>query len=295
MIRVGPAGWSYPDWEGLVYPRHKPPGFHPLRFLAHYVDCIEINSTFYALPRREHSARWCELVSDRPDFRFTAKLFRGFTHEPVPDDGRQWEASATRYREGLAPLQRSQRLAAVLVQFPAGFQFGAAEVRRLGRIHSLFSDLPLVLEVRHDTWFSPPALDTVRGLHYSMAWIDLPAAWNHPPDWHPPTGPIGYLRLHGRNSTHWFKKESTRNDRYDYLYGSDELVELAGKARRIEGATGGAFVITNNHFEGKAVANALELSARLRGKPIPAPSDLVRNYSELATYVRVEGQQQLFE
>jgi uncharacterized protein YecE (DUF72 family) len=295
LIRVGPAGWSYPDWEGCVYPLHKPPGFHPLRFLAHFVDCLEINSTFYALPRSEHAGRWCELVAELPNFRFLAKLHQSFTHEALPEEPALWEENARRYLDGIAPLRRAKRLAAVLVQFPANFHFGPLQVHRLGRIHALFRELPLVLEVRHQSWFAPPALDTIRGLAYSLAWIDLPPAWNHPPAWHEPTGPIGYLRLHGRNSGEWFRRGATRDDRYDYLYGKDEVVELARRAHRIEKATGETFVITNNHFEGKAVANALELSSMLRGEVVAAPADLVRTYPRLEGRVRVEGQHELFE
>ncbi len=70
MIRVGPAGWSYADWEGVVVPRRKPPGFHALPYLAGFFDCIEINSSFYAIPERRHVARWVELVAGRESFRF---------------------------------------------------------------------------------------------------------------------------------------------------------------------------------------------------------------------------------
>ena len=62
MIRVGPAGWSYPDWEGVVYPRKKPKGFHPLRHLARYFDTLEINSSFYGTPSAKNAAHWAELV-----------------------------------------------------------------------------------------------------------------------------------------------------------------------------------------------------------------------------------------
>jgi uncharacterized protein YecE (DUF72 family) len=294
VIRVGPAGWSYPDWDGRVYPPHRSSGFHALSFLAPFVDCIEINSSFYALPRAEHAANWTRLVAAWPPFRFVAKLHRSFTHEEEPADPEVWDRAARSFLDGISPLERARKLACILVQFPTSFLFGAAQVRRLGRLHSLLAGRALVLEVRHHSWFSPPALDTIRGLAYSLAWIDLPAAWNHPPDWHAPTGPVGYLRLHGRNSSTWFASEATRDDRYDYLYGRDELRALADKARRIESETDETYVITNNHFEGKAVANALEISALLRGAPVPAPAELVRAFPHLADSVRVEGQGELF-
>ncbi len=297
MIRVGPAGWSYPDWEGRVYPAHKPHGFHPLAHLAHFFDTIEINSSFYALPRAEHAERWIAQVADRPNFRFYAKLNRDFTHLPEPGDpaeDAQWEAKARAFQAGLAPLVRGKRLAGVLAQFPVTFLHGKSEVRRLGRLRGLFPDLPLVLEVRHQSWFERPAIDQVRGLAYSLAYVDLPSAWNHPPPWHEPTGAIGYLRLHGRNSQEWFRGDAERDDKYDYLYTSRELDELAHKARRIASVHDETAVITNNHFSGQAVANAIDLMFLLQGRPIAAPSEIVESFPHLRERVRIEGQQPLF-
>ena len=59
-VRFGTAGWDYPDWFGKVYPKPKPKGFDPLRYLAEYFQTVEINSTFYRLPRRDAVARWVE-------------------------------------------------------------------------------------------------------------------------------------------------------------------------------------------------------------------------------------------
>ena len=117
MIRVGTAGWSYPDWDGAVYPRHKPTGFHPLPFLARYFDCIEVNSSFYAMPRAEHTERWVRLVADRPDFRFSVKLLQDFTHGPTPGkDTGDWDRKADAFRRAIEPIRRARRLGAILVQ-----------------------------------------------------------------------------------------------------------------------------------------------------------------------------------
>lgn len=295
-IRVGPAGWSYPDWEGRVYPAHKPHGFHPLAFLARTFDLVEINSSFYAIPRREHAERWASLVADKPGFRFFAKLNRDFTHMPETGEApaHEWEEKAKAFRDGIDPLVRAKKLTGLLVQFPVSFLHGKSEVRRLGRLRSLFDDIPLVLEVRHESWFTPPAIDQVRGLSYSLAYVDLPAAWNHPPPWHEPTGPIGYLRLHGRNETQWFRGDAERDDKYDYLYGKDEMVELAHKAERIASVHDETAVVTNNHFSGQAVANAIDLLFLLRGELVPTSSEIVTSFPHLRAITHVEGQQALF-
>ncbi|MFT4543280.1 MAG: hypothetical protein ACI841_004611 [Planctomycetota bacterium] len=294
MIRVGPAGWSYPDWEGRVYPRNKGRGFHGLAFLAETFDCLEVNSSFYAIPVARSTSRWAEMLRPFPNFRLTAKLYQGFTHRAESDSELGWEEDAARYRAGVAPLMRESRLDALLVQFAVSFQHGASALRRLAKIRNLFSEHKLVLEVRHSSWFTPSSLHEIRGLGYSLAHIDLPPAWNHPPDWHPVTGPVGYLRLHGRNAKNWFRREATRDDRYDYLYDNSELESLVGKARRIASDVDATYVVTNNHFEGQAIANGIEMQHMLTGKPVNASHEIVRAFPSLARFTQAHGQAELF-
>src|ERR1700687_3259061 len=80
-LRCGPAGWMYKDWEGIVYPRPKPSGFDQLRYIAQFFDAVEINSSFYGPPLATTSSNWVRRVEDNPSFRFTAKLWKRFTHE----------------------------------------------------------------------------------------------------------------------------------------------------------------------------------------------------------------------
>jgi uncharacterized protein YecE (DUF72 family) len=292
VIRVGTAGWSYPDWDGRVYPKARPHGFHPLALLARTFDCVEINSTFYGVPSERNSERWAHLVDGHPAFRFLVKLNREFTH--VADDG-AWEPKARAFLAGIEPLRRARRLAALLVQFPISFLYGKQEVRRLGSLRLLFGALPLALEVRHQSWFTPPAVDVVRGLSFSLVHLDMPPAWNHPPADPPSAGPIGYLRLHGRNSQAWFRSEAGRDERYDYLYTPEEIGRLAVRARRLSSEHDEVYVVTNNHFAGKAFANGVELLHELRGERVPVPAELVRSFPRLEPLTRIEGQQQLFE
>ena len=294
MIRVGPAGWSYADWEGIVYPRDKPAGFHPLRHLARYVEMMEVNSSFYATPRADYAARWVQQVADKDEFRFTAKLQNVFTHERLPDDAQRLADLARAYRDGIEPLVASGKLAALLVQFPLSFRHSESSVRRLERIAALFDRLPLVLEVRHRTWFDREALGTIEGLGYSLARIDLPEAKDHPPADPPVIGPIGYVRLHGRNRATWFARDSGRDQRYDYLYSPAEISEIVQVVRRLSSDVDDTFVVTNNHFSGKAVANALEIMAGLGKEPPLAPIELVEAFPRLKELTRPHGQPRLF-
>lgn len=294
MIHVGPAGWSYADWQGVVYPAHAGAGFHPLRYLARYVDCIEVNSTFYAVPQPAVVEGWVRALFGAPQFAVTVKLHRDFTHRERADSHAELAREAEDFARAIEPLHRARRLHAFLAQFPHSFHHSPHTVRRLGALHALFPQAPLVLEVRHASWFEPPALAAIRGLGYSLAHIDLPQAWDHPPQWHARTGAIGYLRLHGRNREAWFDSKATRDQKYDYLYERRELEQLAVRAARIAAEHDETYVITNNHFNGKAVVNALELLERLRGRKPLAPADLVRAYPQLADVTTRDGQQELF-
>lgn len=294
MIRVGPAGWSYADWEGRVYPRRKPRGFHPLAYLARYFDCIEINSSFYAAPSAANAERWVELVRERPSFRFTAKLERAFTHAPEPSEVGELVRQAAAWNAGVAPLADAERLAAVLVQLPHSARWGAAAQARLQRVDALFGLHRLVLEVRHRSWYVPEALRFVEDLGWTLAEIDLPAAADHPPSDPPRVGPLGYLRLHGRNAAAWFDPRAGRDDRYDHLYAETELAEIVRTTSRLAEGRDETYVVTNNHFSGKAVVNALELLAAFSTRPPLAPATVVASFPRLAPKVRTEGQPELF-
>ena len=301
MIRVGPAGWSYADWEGVVYPRPKPRGFHPLDWLARTFGTVEINATFYALPRAEHAAQWLERVRDFRDFRFTAKLHQDFTHSER--ELRELAPAVGEFRAGLEPLARAGRLGALLAQFPIGFRFERRHLARIDELIARFDLAPLVLELRHRSWFEPEPLAALAARNCSLAEIDLPAAKDHPPAEHPTPGPLGYLRLHGRNAATWFARDAGRDQKYDYLYTREEIEALVGRARRLAGAHDETYVVTNNHFEGKAVVNGIELLAGLSGSTSSTdstgarpgvPQSLLARYPRLAAVARAEGQAELF-
>jgi uncharacterized protein YecE (DUF72 family) len=94
------------------------------------------------------------------------------------------------------------------------------------------------------------------------------------------TSNLGYVRLHGRNYEQWFDSDS-RNDRYNYLYTRPELEKWKGRIDVIAGRAQKTFVIANNHFEGKAAVNALQLESMLKGGPVKVPPTLSQRYWEL--------------
>jgi uncharacterized protein YecE (DUF72 family) len=292
-VRIGPAGWSYADWEGIVYPKPKPRGFHALVYLAKFFDLVEINSSFYATPSAKNTARWVDMVQDRPDFRFMVKLNQCFTHGPVLDGAKHKRESAI-FREAIRPMQESGKLAGLLMQFPVQFEATQSNSERLERLLSAWTDVPCAVELRHKSWFTEESIGWLKEQRAALLHIDLPEAKDHPPAIFSPTSSLGYLRLHGRNEKNWFTKGVGRNARYDYLYSQQEVEQLINKVREMSGAYDEVYVVTNNHFAGQAIVNALEIQAGLDVRSTLAPPSLLQHYPRLRATALPLGQQLMF-
>lgn len=257
LHRVGPAGWHYPDWEGTVYTTAT--GSARLAYMARFFDCVEINVSFYRTPAPSVAGVWVRTVAAWPRFRFTAKLHQSFTHERRLDAG---EARA--FHAFLAPLAESGRLGALLLQFPWSFRADRENWDHARALFAEFRAYPLVVEVRHDSWWKPRFFDLLRELGVGIANIDQPALdHNVGPD-AVMTGETLYIRFHGRNAANWWLKEQPYyGARYDYLYSAGELAPWIDRIRRAERQATNSFIIMNNHFRGEAVVNALELAEAL--------------------------------
>jgi uncharacterized protein YecE (DUF72 family) len=284
MIRISSAGWSYPDWAGRVYPTPKPRGFDPLVYLAHYVDAIEINSTFYRIPAPTLARRWVARAADFPAFRFTAKLWQGFTHE-----GTARAMDETAFRQAMAPLHDAGKLGAVLVQFPYRVHHTAEHRALLRRLVAAFRAYPLVVEIRHRSWDRLQVYEFLQELGIGFCNIDQPQVSYALGLTSRVTSALGYLRLHGRNTATWFQEDAGRDARYDYLYREEELNEILKAVERIARRARDTYLVTNNHFRGQAVVNALELQAKLRRAPVAVPPPLLTAYPALRAIARQAG------
>jgi uncharacterized protein YecE (DUF72 family) len=258
-----------------MYPKPKPRGFDELSYLAGFFNMVEINSSFYGPPRPNAARNWVAKIAHRPEFRFTAKLWRGFTHERNAT-----QADEKLFKEGMEPLMTADRLGAVLLQFPWSFkneQDNRAYVRRLGE---KFAEYPLVLEVRHSSWTNPAWLDSLAEMNIGFCNIDQPLFHRSVAPSARSTAKVGYVRLHGRNYKQWFSAQANVRDRYDYLYTANELERWADRTRVVAEDSEETFVVANNHNLGKAAVNAFELCALL-GRPVEPPPQLVAAYPEL--------------
>jgi uncharacterized protein YecE (DUF72 family) len=288
-VRIGTAGWSYKDWDGIFYPsgmqRRKQ---HPLEYLARFFDTTEINTSFYGPLKPEWAKLWCRKVAAvNKNFLFTAKLYRAFTHSPIavmePTSAatiRPTDEDEARTREGLDAIASEGRLGALLIQFPVSYKNTSLNREYLERLLRQFIEYPRVVEVRHSSWNDAATLAAFTQKDVGFCNIDQPLLGGSLAPTEHVTSAIGYVRLHGRNYEQWFDSDN-RNDRYNYLYNQREL---AGWKERIESVAERAhttYVITNNHFESKAGVNALELKAMISGKRVPAPPTLIQKYPEL--------------
>jgi uncharacterized protein YecE (DUF72 family) len=288
-IRLGTAGWSYKDWEGIFYP----PGMsrrkqHPLQILARCFDVVEINTSFYGHIKPELAKLWARLVSDvNPAFLFTAKLHRSFTHSPLaateptsaasirPNDEDERLA-----RQGLDALAATGKFGALLIQFPVSFKNTGLNREYLETLLRQFIEFPRAVEVRHSTWNNPETIAYFAECNVSFVNIDQPQMGRSlGPTTHVTSG-IGYVRLHGRNYDQWFEAEKCA-DRYNYLYKASELVGWKDRIEQIAEKAKITFVVANNHFEAKAGVNALQLKHMLSSRRVLAPESLLQHYPDL--------------
>jgi uncharacterized protein YecE (DUF72 family) len=284
-VRVGVAGWDYPDWNGVVYPAMSGRAVDRLAWISRFVDVVEINSTFYRPARPRTAASWERRTRDRAGFTFTAKAHRGLTHDPSGAERESLSATL----EGLRPLREAGRLGALLIQFPQSFHHGPRAEERIARLADALDDWPAVVEVRHASWESDQAAEVFarRGIGWCL--VDQPRVGHATARPVPRvTGPVAYMRMHGRNAANWFRSGAGRDARYDYLYSPVELTPLVEAAKTMAGMAEELYVIQNNHFRGQALVNALQLKHLIEDQRPAAPEDLVAAYPELESQVTVE-------
>jgi len=296
-VRIGTAGWSYKDWDGIFYPsgmqRRKQ---HPLEYLARFFDTTEINTSFYGPVKPELAKLWCRKVAAvNKKFVFTAKLYRAFTHSPMsvmePTSAasiRPTDEDEIRTREGLDAIASEGRLGALLIQFPVSFKNTSLNREYLERLLRQFIEYPRVVEVRHSSWNDAQTLASFAQKNVGFCNIDQPVLGRSLAPTEHVTGTIGYIRLHGRNYEQWFDSDN-RNDRYNYLYSAQELAKWKERIESVAERAQTTYVITNNHFESKAGVNALELKAMISGKRVLAPPTLIQKYPEMRRIADAAG------
>ena len=275
-IHISTSGWHYPGgagaWDGVFYPprgrRHRPPGFDELEYYAEHFDTVEVNSTFYGVPRRAVTEAWAARTPD--DFTFSVKLYQKFTHPKMfaaatgSRHTRVDHGDVEQFRDAIAPLHEAGKLGALLAQFPASFRNDTAAHDHLAWLIEALSDCPVAVELRHRSWSDDVAgtLRLLNGLGAAWVQIDEPKfrlsiAQNHLPN----VESFYYMRLHGRNAGKWWRHDHAE-ERYDYHYSPAELQPFRDTADAAARLVKRLYLYMNNHFAAKSVANAATLRER---------------------------------
>ncbi|HET9793170.1 MAG TPA: DUF72 domain-containing protein [Thermoanaerobaculia bacterium] len=179
---VGTSGFSYKEWKGKFYPADLPAS-EWLRYYAGRFRTVEINNTFYRMPKKDVLASWAGQVPE--GFRFVVKAPRRITHIRRLKDV---EADAGFLFENLGEL--GSRLGPVLVQLPPNLPKDT--VRLDAFLAAVPEGFSLAFEFRNPSWHSPDVLDRLRGRDFALAAVDDEELPDPPLT---PTASWGYLRL----------------------------------------------------------------------------------------------------
>jgi uncharacterized protein YecE (DUF72 family) len=293
-IVVGTSSWT--DKTLLQSGRFYPPDVKsPEARLAYYAQqfgLVEVDTSYYALPRVRTAEQWAERTP--ADFVFDVKAFRLFTGHPalprvLPVDIRAALGAALdanvylrdlpaelvnelwrRFRAALEPLARAGKLGAVLLQFAPWIvsnRDGRAHVEQAARQLEGFR---VAVEFRNKSWFSERARERVlafereRGICHVV--VDEPQGFasSVPQIWQATNPALAILRLHGRNREMWTKKGlKSSAERFDYAYSTPELATLAESAKQLAGRVEKLHVLFNNCYQDKAQRNAVEFAELL--------------------------------
>lgn len=262
-LAIGPSGWHYPHWDGVIYPRQRPRGFHALDFLAGQFDTVEISASFEHDIRPELARLWMHKVESNPRFKFTARMHRRFTHERQLDD-----ASAESFRSGLRELKRGKRLGALVMQFPWSFRFTKENRDYFIALRRAFHEFPLVAEMRHESWMSSEAVGTMIDYHVAFCNLDQPAHMKAMPPTAFLTSPIAYFRLHSKHKAWWWNEfaQGARpsNPLKSYAYSPAELTAWKERVESVRGLAEATYCVFTNDAGGQAVLNSMQFASMFK-------------------------------
>ncbi len=253
---------------------------HALGWISGFVDLFHLSSTLHAPLKPEISRLYVNQVADNPDFMFTASLGHRFTYDRDVDAG-----AATYWKQGLFPLLRARRLAAVTMQFPWSFRFTAENREFLIRLRRTFHEFPLAVEFRHESWLAEEAISTLIDYHLSLINIDQPVYFRAMPPTAALTAGVAVVMLHGRSSPAVFNSFDRGASPEPYRYTTGELESWLPRLRRLAENATRTLVIFDNRSGSNAMVNALQTAEMLEASRLKAPAELIRQFpGELGSF-----------
>ena len=258
-IRIGTCAWSYDDWRGTFYPENLPAN-QWLEFYSRCFAAVEIDSTFYGVPKAHVLGHWLDETPE--SFSFTCKISREITHErQLRDCGKQVDE----FLRGIAPLH--SRLGCVLVQLPSSFTPSRHESDLRAFVADLPRDFRFAFEFRNRDWHHPRIVRLLEERGICWVWNDLTSVEEQNRaafEFLPQTTDFLYLRLMGDSATK-YKSDGSRAHRYGTLLWprTSSLESWAIKIEKHAAEAAPVFVFLSNHFEGFSPLSAQRLASRL--------------------------------
>jgi uncharacterized protein YecE (DUF72 family) len=238
MIHIGCSGWNYRHWRGLFYPE----GLPATRWYGHYAeifDTVELNTSFYHLPKPETFDKW--RLQAAPAFRYAVKAPRFITHMKKLGDCDEPLAEFLARARRLGPA-----LGPILYQLPPRWKLN------LERLEAFIADLPAdldhVFEFREPSWIAEEVLALLGARGIGFCVHDM--AGSITPRW--ASGRLAYLRFHGGEGKYWGRYPDER-----LLGWADWIVEQAREGREV-------WCYFNNDIHGHAIDDALTLRAMVK-------------------------------
>lgn len=267
LIYIGVTGWG--DHDSL-YPAQMKAKDKLAEYSSHF-PVVEVDASFYAVQPIRNAEKW---VRETPDnFRFVVKAYQGMTgHQRGEEPPFETKAEMFQaFKESLYPYQEANKLAMVLFQFPPWFDCKKENVQYLRYCKQEMGDLPVALEFRNQSWFTPTYRNNTLSFMKQEGWIhaiaDEPQAGNGSI----PIVPVvtdqnlTLVRMHGRNVHGWNKPNDAnwREVRYLYKYNQDELLEWKKRVLQLQESSKEIIVLFNNNSGGDAAGNAKEFQKML--------------------------------
>ncbi|MCZ8514515.1 DUF72 domain-containing protein [Paenibacillus filicis] len=274
MISIGLAGWGDHDelYKTGVKPQDK------LNEYNEYFQVVEVDSSYYAIHKADLYQRWVTETSSH--FSFLIKAYQGMTgHTRQTFSEAETELMFRSFKESVKPVLDAGKLKAVLFQYPPWFECNRNNVTLLRATKKRMETIPVALEFRHQSWFSPEMREKTLLFMREEGWMhsicDEPQVFpgSVPTILKPTHEELTVVRFHGRNTEGWTSSRTKdwREVRYLYRYSYGELQEWREKLLKLEKETKEVCVIFNNNSGGDAASNALQLMEllNLESKPFP--------------------------
>ncbi|MEW5995188.1 MAG: DUF72 domain-containing protein [Candidatus Zixiibacteriota bacterium] len=238
-IHIGTSGWNYGGWAGILYPEElKSKDF--LSYYAQQFSTVEVNYSFYHLPRPTTYEKW---VRQTPaGFVFALKLSRFITHVKRLQGVKQALRTFVKNAESL-----DDKCGPILFQLPPSFSLTAENKKRLRDIleSATKQGVRSAVELRHQTWFVDDVYELLQRVNTSLV-IANSSRYPNPPEYIATTNFV-YFRFHGPKEL------------FASSYTKAQLEHYADIMKTYLRADKDVYAYFNNDFGGHAVRNARTL------------------------------------